>query len=179
VSAPRGQAQHHPFWNAGTKTWTDAKDLKPGTTLKVSGTGTAVVTAVRNHTGAKDMRDLTVATIHTYYVVAGNTPVLVHNCGGPVRLSNERIDTHILPHHGPGTPASGTKFHEDVDPARFNALANEAVSGSPVPSRIDSVTGNHAHDHDFGPGRVIGEGGSTKMRVWVDQESNVRTMHPL
>jgi hypothetical protein len=28
------------------------------------------------------MHDLTVATIHTYYVLAGNTPVLVHNCGG-------------------------------------------------------------------------------------------------
>jgi hypothetical protein len=31
------------------------------------------------------MRDLTVGTVHTYYVVAGTTPVLVHNCpaGGP------------------------------------------------------------------------------------------------
>jgi hypothetical protein len=28
------------------------------------------------------MRDLTVDTTHTYYVVAGDTPVLVHNCGG-------------------------------------------------------------------------------------------------
>jgi hypothetical protein len=28
------------------------------------------------------MRDLTVADLHTYYVVAGTTPVLVHNCGG-------------------------------------------------------------------------------------------------
>ena len=26
------------------------------------------------------MRDLKVATIHTYYVMAGNTPVLVQNC---------------------------------------------------------------------------------------------------
>lgn len=28
------------------------------------------------------MHDLTIADIHTYYVLAGNTPVLVHNCGG-------------------------------------------------------------------------------------------------
>lgn len=27
------------------------------------------------------MNDLTVAATHTYYVIAGNTPVLVHNCG--------------------------------------------------------------------------------------------------
>jgi hypothetical protein len=28
------------------------------------------------------MLNLTVDRIHTYYVLAGNTPVLVHNCGG-------------------------------------------------------------------------------------------------
>jgi hypothetical protein len=28
------------------------------------------------------MRDLTIANIHTYYVLAGNTPVLVHNSNG-------------------------------------------------------------------------------------------------
>ncbi len=27
------------------------------------------------------MRDLTVAGYHTYYVIAGDAPVLVHNCG--------------------------------------------------------------------------------------------------
>ncbi|MCM4085215.1 hypothetical protein LXN57_47610, partial [Actinoplanes sp. TRM88002] len=32
-----------------------------------------------NFTGAKVMRDLTVDTTHTYYVLAGTTPVLVHN----------------------------------------------------------------------------------------------------
>jgi hypothetical protein len=123
--------------------------------------------------------DLTIDGVHTYYVLAGKTPVLVHNCGGPVRLSDETIDTHILPRHGPGTPAEGTKFHDDLDPDEFGSLANEAVSGSPVPSRVDPVTGNHAHDHDFGPGRVIGDNGSARMRVWVDPDGNVRTMHPL
>jgi hypothetical protein len=39
-----------------------------------------MVTAVKVWTGLKWMRDLTVDDIHTYYVVAGNTPVLVHNC---------------------------------------------------------------------------------------------------
>jgi hypothetical protein len=29
--------------------------------------------------GAGEMRDLTVADTHTYYVLAGKTPVLVHN----------------------------------------------------------------------------------------------------
>ncbi|BFU41825.1 hypothetical protein KRMM14A1004_00620 [Krasilnikovia sp. MM14-A1004] len=42
--------------------------------------GSVVVTGVRNHVGLKVMRDLTVADLHTYFVVAGTTPVLVHNC---------------------------------------------------------------------------------------------------
>jgi hypothetical protein len=31
--------------------------------------------------GEQTMHDLTIADIHTYHVVAGNTPVLVHNTG--------------------------------------------------------------------------------------------------
>ncbi|MFJ8583011.1 hypothetical protein [Micromonospora sp. NPDC093277] len=37
--------------------------------------------AVTSYTGAKVMHDLTIDDIHTYYVLAGTTPVLVHNCG--------------------------------------------------------------------------------------------------
>jgi hypothetical protein len=37
--------------------------------------------AVEVWTGLKWMQDLTVNDTHTYYVMAGNTPVLVHNCG--------------------------------------------------------------------------------------------------
>jgi hypothetical protein len=110
-------------------------------------------------------------------VLAGSTPVLVHNCGGPVNLSDDTIDTHILPRRAPGSPATGSKFSDDVDPDDFEDMANEAVSGSPTLTKVDSVTGNHAHDHDLG--RVIGENGETKVRVWVDEDRNVRTMHPM
>ena len=33
------------------------------------------------YTGLQDMNDLTVNATHTYYVVAGGAPILVHNCG--------------------------------------------------------------------------------------------------
>ncbi|MEH1092231.1 LamG-like jellyroll fold domain-containing protein [Micromonospora sp. CPCC 205739] len=74
--------QHHPFWNASKRKWDDAKDLKPGTKLLVRGTGAVTVVAVLNKAGTEEMRDLTVADIHTYYVLADDDPVLVHNCGG-------------------------------------------------------------------------------------------------
>ncbi|WP_432836901.1 scabin-related ADP-ribosyltransferase [Dactylosporangium sp. CA-092794] len=72
--------QHHPFWNRTTGEWVNAADLKPGDDLKTDDGATVEVTDVYNFTSAKDMRDLTVADIHTYYVMAGTTPVLVHNC---------------------------------------------------------------------------------------------------
>jgi RHS repeat-associated protein len=75
--------QSHPFWNDSVKAWKDAKDLQPGDRLATVGTGAApIVLSVKAWDGAAEMRDLTVADHHTYYVIAGNTPVLVHNCGG-------------------------------------------------------------------------------------------------
>jgi hypothetical protein len=43
----------------------------------------STVESVHNFTGAQTMYNLTVADTHTYYVVAGNVPVLVHNCDIP------------------------------------------------------------------------------------------------
>jgi len=71
---------HHPFWNATTGKWTDAADLKVGDKLRsADGETTQAVAAVKVWTGLKWMQDLTVNDTHTYYVMAGQTPVLVHN----------------------------------------------------------------------------------------------------
>ncbi len=71
---------HHPFWDAGHQRWTDAHDLTPGTKLRQPDGSTVVVTGVLNvHRGGVTY-DLTVGKLHTYYVLAGDTPVLVHNC---------------------------------------------------------------------------------------------------
>jgi hypothetical protein len=37
------------------------------------------------------MYNLTVAELHTYYVIAGNTPVLVHNCDTRIASSDQGI----------------------------------------------------------------------------------------
>jgi RHS repeat-associated protein len=72
---------HHPFWNDSTDTWTDAADLTAGDVLRTTKAGEKVtVQKVRAHTGNRTMNDLTVEGTHTYYVLAGVTPVLVHNC---------------------------------------------------------------------------------------------------
>ncbi|MEV6631570.1 polymorphic toxin-type HINT domain-containing protein [Actinoplanes sp. NPDC051470] len=74
--------QHHPFWSLTRRKWVPAGQLKAGEHLKTTGRGRAAAATVRNFGRPAKMYDLTVDTVHTYYVLAGNTPVLVHNCGG-------------------------------------------------------------------------------------------------
>ncbi|WP_369185833.1 RHS repeat-associated core domain-containing protein [Streptomyces sp. Y1] len=73
--------QYHPYWNIATKRWTDAAELHAGDQLLTAAGGSATVTSVRNYTvDPTPAYNLTVNQLHTYYVFAGATPVLVHNC---------------------------------------------------------------------------------------------------
>ncbi|MFI7501164.1 LamG-like jellyroll fold domain-containing protein [Streptomyces sp. NPDC049687] len=74
---------HHPFYDETRAAFVEAKDLTPGDVL-VTPTGTAEVTTVRLYHAHTTTYDLTVGSLHTYYVMAGDVPVLVHNatkCG--------------------------------------------------------------------------------------------------
>ncbi|MQS06852.1 ricin-type beta-trefoil lectin domain protein, partial [Streptomyces alkaliphilus] len=74
----------HPFWVEDLREWIDATDLRAGQWLRTS-VGTYVqVTAVERWTAGATVHNLTTTNLHTYHVLAGATPVLVHNCGtGP------------------------------------------------------------------------------------------------
>ncbi|MGW2856420.1 polymorphic toxin-type HINT domain-containing protein, partial [Streptomyces sp. NPDC001215] len=69
----------HPFWSVNLRAWVSATDLLPGDSLRTDSGATATVVA--NH--AFDRRaitySLTVEGLHTFYVLAGKTPLLVHN----------------------------------------------------------------------------------------------------
>ncbi|WP_329328773.1 polymorphic toxin-type HINT domain-containing protein [Streptomyces luteogriseus] len=73
----------HPFWSPSEGTWVDAGDLKPGMTLRTAAGGTAEVEKTREFHKRQRTHDLTVREVHTYYVLAGQTPVLVHNSTCP------------------------------------------------------------------------------------------------
>jgi RHS repeat-associated protein len=107
--------QHHLFWNRTAGTWTTAAALRPGEQL-VTPDGVATVVSVRSFTSAHPMYDLTVQDIHTFYVNAGKTPVLVHNCSdlalgyrnqGTAEFATKHNATHLLdlPHNGWQGPA--------------------------------------------------------------------------
>jgi pretoxin HINT domain-containing protein len=119
--------QRHPFWDDSARQWTYAAQLRPGDRLLTADDSQATVGAVRSFSGFRPMFNLTVAGLHTYYVFAGETPVLVHNCptstgGGsgatPPRpiisiwRTPKKVDVDYEKVHGPN-PASRMEGGDD------------------------------------------------------------------
>ncbi|MFD0402308.1 polymorphic toxin-type HINT domain-containing protein [Kitasatospora sp. NPDC127121] len=74
---------HHPFWVESKGRWVDAADLQSGDALHTDDGSHVRVESIIQWTQDDTVHNLTVAGVHTYYVLAGTTPVLVHNsnCG--------------------------------------------------------------------------------------------------
>ncbi|GAA0723047.1 RHS repeat-associated core domain-containing protein [Dactylosporangium roseum] len=102
VPAAVKTSQNHPFWDEEREIWVNAGDLQPGIDLYSEGAGGPEVVEVRNYLGAGFMYDLTVAEFHTFYVIAGQSPVLVHNsnrtCGVnfPESVKQEAVDLNLI-----------------------------------------------------------------------------------
>uniref|UniRef100_A0AAU3GNM5 Polymorphic toxin-type HINT domain-containing protein n=1 Tax=Streptomyces sp. NBC_01401 TaxID=2903854 RepID=A0AAU3GNM5_9ACTN len=101
----------HPFWVPELNNWITAGALKPGMFLRTSSGTHVQIAAVAHYTKRQRTHDLTVDDVHTYYVLAGATPVLVHNCNGVSIYRTPKVDdmAHEL-ERGPN-PAS----HQDGD----------------------------------------------------------------
>jgi hypothetical protein len=80
----------HPFWVAGDiNAWVEAADLKAGMWLRTSAGTYVQVTAAEHQTVYHQrVHNLTIANPHTYYVIAGDAPTLVHNAGGCIPWSS-------------------------------------------------------------------------------------------
>ncbi|WIX76903.1 polymorphic toxin-type HINT domain-containing protein [Amycolatopsis carbonis] len=84
-STPDGPATitstaQHLFWDATLHTWREADNLRVGDEVDTPDNGHVTVVATRLYTAAIITYNLTIDDVHTYYVLAGTTPVLVHNC---------------------------------------------------------------------------------------------------
>ncbi|MDP9793375.1 RHS repeat-associated protein [Catenuloplanes nepalensis] len=72
----------HPFWSESDRGWRLAAELPQGDRLRVAGGGTAeVVGTAGTLRRTATAYNLTVDHLHTYFVLVGTKPVLVHNCG--------------------------------------------------------------------------------------------------
>ncbi|MGW9133467.1 polymorphic toxin-type HINT domain-containing protein [Streptomyces sp. NPDC055681] len=121
---------HHPFWDATHQRWTDAHQLTAGTELRQPDGTTVCICGVRNFHQHSTTYDLTVGTLHTYYVLAGGTPLLVHNCptGGAADLPD--FDPSGMPRHQPGAAASRSGEASAEALAEEGAQAAEFKSGA-------------------------------------------------
>ncbi|XRQ14229.1 RHS repeat-associated core domain-containing protein, partial [Actinomadura welshii] len=74
---------NHPFWVAGDiNAWVEAADLEPGMWLRTSAGTYVQITATKTWASSNQrVHNLTIANHHTYHAIAGDLPLLVHNCG--------------------------------------------------------------------------------------------------
>ncbi|WP_406488868.1 polymorphic toxin-type HINT domain-containing protein [Streptomyces phaeochromogenes] len=122
---------NHPFWVTDLRQWVDAGDLKPGQRLRTSAGTLVQIEAIQRWTQIARVHNLTVDELHTYYVLAGETPVLVHNsnCGtGRDLVPEDRID-HILNGHRHGGEPGNSHFPEGWnDDDILDAIADVTTS---------------------------------------------------
>ncbi|WP_345661002.1 ricin-type beta-trefoil lectin domain protein [Streptomyces venetus] len=73
--------------------WTLVSDLRVGDRLRTQDKSVRAVTALRDRPGmaARTVYDLTVSDLHTFFVLAGESPVLVHNCDGDIHWVTETL----------------------------------------------------------------------------------------
>lgn len=121
----------HPFWSPSEHQWIEAGRLKPGMTLLTDDGTTLTVRANRPFSKHARTYNLTVDDLHTYYVLAGETPVLVHNsnCGIGRELIGDERAGHILDgHRYPGAPGKDAFPQGWSDDQILDAVADVVTS---------------------------------------------------
>ncbi|MET7877750.1 polymorphic toxin-type HINT domain-containing protein [Micromonospora profundi] len=177
-AVPLQTTQHHPFWSADRRAWVDAGNLQVGERLGTSNGDVVKVAALRSYASTAVRYNLTVQSIHTYFVLAGQTPVLVHNCGDEIGLDSAGEAYVKSKHMKSGERYDNTKgdFDKDVD------LYDLAENANNFPGHLQD-NGNCAHvcTADRIIGREAAKDGGMPTNVYtviVGDYGGVVTMHP-
>ncbi|QHY97871.1 hypothetical protein SSPS47_22430 [Streptomyces sp. S4.7] len=147
----------HPFWLTDRQRWADAGDIRAGDDLRTPAGTSVQVTSVDRYTKRQTTHDLTINGIHTYYVLAGETPVLVHNTppgtcsittpadapvinSKTVYTSTDRSFRVDIENQNPGKPGAGIhvqfmgrgadpkKYYFDPADGKFRTEAGDVLS---------------------------------------------------
>lgn len=145
----------HPFWSPSERDWIEAGDLKSDMTLLTDEGDTVIVTGNRAFTKHARTYNLTVDDLHTYYVLAGKTPVLVHNsnCSSNAKILGDNLEAsgvtrpadtaahHIVASTSPKAAAARQQL------AKFGIDINDASNGVFLPrgSASTNPTGASVH----------------------------------
>ncbi|MER6617024.1 DNRLRE domain-containing protein [Streptomyces xantholiticus] len=117
----------HPFWLPDFGTWADAGELEPGMWLQTASGAWAQVTAVDEAHRTQRVHNITVEGQHTYYVMAGDAPVLVHNAKKKNR-SDAEVVCPIGPYAAESIPAKSKSQKFDESPGGERDQINEIGS---------------------------------------------------
>ncbi|UUU44375.1 polymorphic toxin-type HINT domain-containing protein [Streptomyces sp. NBC_00162] len=180
----------HPFWSPSASAWVEARELTPGSTLLTNQGKTVIVTANRPYTQHARTYNLTIDDLHTYYVLAGATPVLVHNSNGlcgTAALENGDWQ-HIADRHRPGGAKVDNTSGILTGKAKHvrGRIAETINRGKPRPNTPDPETGRprpgQIYEWDFGvpvgrAGPANGGGELKSIRVVVN-DGKVVTAFP-
>ncbi|MDF5755100.1 RHS repeat-associated core domain-containing protein [Spongiactinospora sp. TRM90649] len=142
----------HPFWVPERRAWVNAGALHPGMWLRTSAGTHVQITAIKRWTATSQRaHNLTVADFHTYYVVAGDQAILVHNGGRDddylYRGVPEGHWFYGLALRGIAVPRGG-----HTDPARHNGGNTQSVFTSWT-TDLDGVARDAADE--FGPPGIV------------------------
>jgi hypothetical protein len=164
--------EDHPFWNATDRQWQRADKLTGGTILSLSGRRVRVVGTRTGPAAPAPAYNLTVADLHTYYVLTDDTPVLVHNCPeyvGKHRSPGDEVapDRAHVPRHGRSDDVRGHRDLGPVDRAmhplrvygpRATSAVDEGAKWGDGSERVGSAVGAFFGDSQAGGwiGKIIG-----------------------
>jgi hypothetical protein len=123
----------HPFYDITQASFVEADHFHAGDVLQTPA-GEAEITSLHLYYASTVTYDLDIGALHTYYVAAGSTPVLVHNCGNETLASqamNAAIDLQQLRY---------TATNESGDQGYWGTTAVMGVY-SPETGKVETRTG--------------------------------------
>lgn len=142
----------HPFWVPALDKWIDAAQLTVGQDLRTVTGETVRIRAIARVQRPATVHNLTVADLHTYYVLAGATQVLVHNCNGrdPVNggLDDDtynRIDGAHGPDVADGVDYQVQRMHDGSSTAADHDLPGIGHDPDALASYFASWRGKMTH----------------------------------
>ncbi|WAX77181.1 HINT domain-containing protein [Streptomyces sp. KMM 9044] len=150
----------HPFWVPSLGVWIDAGELKPGQWLQTSSGTWIQIGAVEAWTARKaTVHNLTVTDVHTYYVLAGETPVLVHNSNCPTSAANgEKLRRQLAEEAG---QLPGIRSADDI----FDTPS--ALRGGVTPDQVKPFFAGKSGWREEGLGRGKNAGGGWVIREYT------------
>jgi RHS repeat-associated protein len=132
----------HPFWDPASRTWVEAGDLRIGSMLLTNDGDFVTLAGLTEVVRVQRVHNLTVDGVHTYYVLAGDEHVLVHNCSGEMRARKT-----------PETPSSPPK------------LTKEGGHYAEVTDRNVTAATRRIMDEHFGKGNWSGTGPTSDYNI--------------